>query len=76
MGMREIGQQHSKQQQTEKSKPVILKNWPPFIDCINEINNAQLENKKVLMKRWKCTTCSITMITIQEYNDVCGNTLK
>ena len=80
MGMREIGQQQSKQQHTEKNKPVLLKNWAPFIDSINEINNEinnpQLENKKVLMKRWKCTTYSITMITIQEYNDVCGNTLK
>ena len=76
MGMGEIQQQHSKQQQAEKSKPVILKNWTPFVDYINEINNAQLENKKVLMKRWKCTTCSITMITIQKYNGVYGNTLK
>ena len=28
------------------NKKVIFKNWAPFINCINEINNTQVENAK------------------------------
>ena len=32
----------------EKNKQVILKNYPPFTDCITEINNMLIDNVKDL----------------------------
>ena len=62
IGMSEIEQQRSMQQQTEKNRLVISKNWAPFIDCINEINNAQLENTKYLDEKMK-------MYNLFDYHD-------
>ena len=28
------------------NKKVIFKNWPPFTNCISEINNTQVDNAK------------------------------
>ena len=32
----------------EREKGVIFKNWEPFIDCISEINNTQMDNVKYI----------------------------
>ena len=35
-------------QADERNKGVIFKNCTPFTDCINEINNTQIDNAKDL----------------------------
>ena len=58
------------------NKEVIFKNLTPFIDCISEINNTQVDNAKDV-------DIVIPIYNVLEYSDnysktsgSCGNTVK
>ena len=42
----EAGADAAARQADERNKGVIFKNCDPFIDCISEINNTQIDNAK------------------------------
>ena len=46
----------------DTNKKVIMKNCPPFTDCISEINNTQVGNAKY-------TDIVMTMYNLIEYSD-------
>ena len=42
------GDNDQARQKDERNKGVIFKNYPPFTDCISEINNIQTDNAQYL----------------------------
>ena len=52
----------SARQPDERSKEVIFKNYAPFMDCISEVNNTQLDNAKDL-------DAVMSMYNLIEYSD-------
>ena len=44
----EAGDYDNAKQLDERNNWVIFENWAPFIDCISEINNTQINNTKDL----------------------------
>ena len=61
------GNDAAARQADERDKGVAFKNCAPFINCINEINNTQIDNAKDI-------DIVIPMYSLIEYSDNCAKT--
>ena len=60
---------HQQDKQMKEIKKVIFKNCTPFTDCINEINNTQVDKAKDLdavMPMYNLIECSDNYFNISE----------
>ena len=61
------------------NKKVIFKNCAPFINCISEINNTQIDNAKdidIVMSMYNLIEYSDNLIFMQKQQEVYGNIVK
>ena len=62
------GADDSEKQADERNKGVIFKNCAPFIECISNINNTQIDNAKYI-------DVAMPMYNLIEYSDDYSKTL-
>ena len=58
---------HNQTANPNNKKNVIIENCPPFTDCINEINNTQIDNAKYI-------DIVMPMYSVIDYSDNCSKT--
>ena len=58
------------------SKKVIFRNFAPFIDCISEINNTQVDNAKYIDIVTPMFNLIFILIIIQKHLETYGNIVK